>query len=82
MNLNLVFAKPMNLNVLNINESDFFKSKLTVKVEIYKVVKKTQNQIRTQLLFNTCSCAFIVSFFVYLLIFFNENYEFVHVVLS
>ena len=52
MNFNLVFVKSMNLNVLikhSMNVIFSNQNLSTVEVAIYKVVKKTQNQIRTEL---------------------------------
>ena len=69
----------MDLIFLNQNEIKTY----AVKVAVYKLVKKTQNQIRAQLIVqNLFVCFYCVFFFVYLLIFPDKNYEFVHVVLS
>ena len=52
MNLNLIFAKSINLKVLikHLMNLIFSNQNLHVKVVIYKLAKKTQNQIRTQLI--------------------------------
>ena len=50
-----------------------------VKLAIYKLVKKTQNQIRTQLIVqNLFVCFYCVSFLFIYLFFSHKNYEHVH----
>ena len=74
MNLILIFAKSMNLNLkvlikhlMNLIFSN--QNTYTVKIAIYKLVKKTEKQVRTQMIVQNLFVCFYFVFFSFIIFF-------------
>ena len=79
MNLILIIAKSMNLslkvlikhlmNLIFLNQNLY-----TVKVVIYKLVKKTENQVRTQMIVHNLFVCFYCAFFSFIIFFIINSF--------